>query len=326
MSTNYIKVFGGDSDANVISDATYDGLSYLGTGFSSGILYSNQLNKVLRQATLVGSSVAQLCVNTLSADYPDDGSTSTGATLIHNMIASIATASVSLSGYAPLASPTFTGTPTAPTPATSDNSTKLATTAYVQAQAYASASSVSSLSSTVSTHTSQISTLNSEVSTLAPINSPGFTGTPTAPTPSSGDNSTKLATTAFVESAIGAAAVFTGDTPASGVSSGSWMVTTYGTVAGSRTVVGIGQGTCTNGQTVGIGGSTSYSPSQFIIAACVGTLDTSPIGTGSGWNGIVTTCSVSGQTVSVDAHEQSNPSNHYSATAFWSGFFIQYNF
>ena len=37
----------------------------------------------------------------------------------------------SLSAYAPLASPALTGTPTAPTPSTSDNSTKIATTAYV---------------------------------------------------------------------------------------------------------------------------------------------------------------------------------------------------
>lgn len=45
-----------------------------------------------------------------------------------------------LAGYgiadaAPLASPAFTGTPTAPTPATSDSSTKLATTAFVQSVA-----------------------------------------------------------------------------------------------------------------------------------------------------------------------------------------------
>jgi len=38
-------------------------------------------------------------------------------------------------GAAPLASPTFTGTPRAPTPATSDNSTQIATTAFVKAQA-----------------------------------------------------------------------------------------------------------------------------------------------------------------------------------------------
>lgn len=37
-------------------------------------------------------------------------------------------------GAAPLASPSFTGTPTAPTPATSDNSNQIATTAFVKAQ------------------------------------------------------------------------------------------------------------------------------------------------------------------------------------------------
>jgi hypothetical protein len=38
--------------------------------------------------------------------------------------------------------------------------------------------------------------------TYAPLNSPAFTGTPTAPTPTSGDDSTKIATTAFVKAAI----------------------------------------------------------------------------------------------------------------------------
>jgi microcystin-dependent protein len=37
---------------------------------------------------------------------------------------------------------------------------------------------------------------------IAPLASPAFTGTPTAPTPAVGDNSTKLATTAFVAAAI----------------------------------------------------------------------------------------------------------------------------
>lgn len=39
---------------------------------------------------------------------------------------------------------------------------------------------------------------------LAPIESPAFTGTPTAPTPANADNSTRLSTTAFVQSAIDA--------------------------------------------------------------------------------------------------------------------------
>lgn len=41
--------------------------------------------------------------------------------------------------------------------------------------------------------------------TRAPLNSPSFTGTPEAPTPTTGDNSTKVATTAFVQTAISAA-------------------------------------------------------------------------------------------------------------------------
>lgn len=44
---------------------------------------------------------------------------------------------------APLASPALTGAPTAPTPTTGDNSTKLATTAFVQAQMVASGAGVS---------------------------------------------------------------------------------------------------------------------------------------------------------------------------------------
>jgi len=38
--------------------------------------------------------------------------------------------------------------------------------------------------------------------TKAPLASPALTGTPTAPTPSSGDNSTKIATTAYVRGEI----------------------------------------------------------------------------------------------------------------------------
>lgn len=45
---------------------------------------------------------------------------------------------------------------------------------------------------------------------FAPINSPVFTGTPEAPTPGSTDNSTKLATTAFVQAFINSANLTSG--------------------------------------------------------------------------------------------------------------------
>lgn len=44
----------------------------------------------------------------------------------------------------------------------------------------------------------------------APINSPTFTGTPAAPTPSTSDDSTKIATTAFVQDVVAAAVLSTG--------------------------------------------------------------------------------------------------------------------
>lgn len=45
----------------------------------------------------------------------------------------------------------------------------------------------------------------SAISSKADLNSPSLTGTPTAPTAASGTNTTQLATTAFVQSAIGTA-------------------------------------------------------------------------------------------------------------------------
>src|SRR5262252_1579202 len=53
----------------------------------------------------------------------------TGATTIQGINASTL-------GFAPLASPVFTGDPQAPTPATADNDTSIATTAFVKAQGY----------------------------------------------------------------------------------------------------------------------------------------------------------------------------------------------
>lgn len=77
-----------------------------------------------------------------------------------------------LAAKAPLASPVFSGDPTAPTPSTGDNDTSIATTAFVKNQAY------------------------------APLASPAFSGNPTTPTPAVGDNDTSIASTAFVQGEI----------------------------------------------------------------------------------------------------------------------------
>jgi len=48
----------------------------------------------------------------------------------------------------------------------------------------------------------QLNSQASDIATKSPTASPTFTGTPQAPTQSSGNNSTRIATTAFVQSAV----------------------------------------------------------------------------------------------------------------------------
>ena len=91
---------------------------------------------------------------------------------------------------APIDSPTFTGVPTAPTPADGDVSLKIATTAFVR-------SSAPVLS--VATKTGAVTLVVGDVAGAAPSVGPTFTGTVTAPTAASGTNSTVVATTAFVQ-------------------------------------------------------------------------------------------------------------------------------
>ena len=50
-----------------------------------------------------------------------------------------------------------------------------------------------------------VTSLTADLNLKAPLASPALTGTPTAPTPAAGDNSTKIATTAYVDAATAAA-------------------------------------------------------------------------------------------------------------------------
>jgi len=98
---------------------------------------------------------------------------------------------------APINSPAFTGDPTAPTPATADNDTSIATTAFVKAQGYlGEAPNDGGWYARGSLAWQNIGTL------FAPMSSPVFSGDPRAPTPATADSDTSIATTAFVKAAI----------------------------------------------------------------------------------------------------------------------------
>lgn len=166
-----------------------------------------------------------------------------------------------LAAKAPLASPALTGTPTAPTQAEGNNSTRLATTAFVTAAN----------------------------STLAPLASPALTGNPTAPTQAEGNSTTRLATTAFVATATGALAplaspALTGNptAPTQSVADNSTRVATTAFVTTAVAAVSGGSVSTLNGQ------STSAGEEALAAFKALPTVDRSvhTSNTAFGWNAL----------------------------------------
>jgi hypothetical protein len=144
----------------------------------------------------VGTSTQQLATTAFVLN--EVGSIAAGVASFNGRsgIVTLTTADVTGAGGAPIASPNLTGAPTAPTPAPGNSSTALATTAFV------AANSVLSFNG----RQGAVSLTNNDVTAAggAVVNSPAFTGTPTAPTAAPATSTTQLATTAFVTAAIAA--------------------------------------------------------------------------------------------------------------------------
>ena len=128
---------------------------------------------------------------------------------------------------APLASPSLTGTPTAPTATAGTNTTQIATTAFVNTAISGKQDKLSQGNSQEFVDTDNTGVMkrsgykittnknvitdrdsaeafipNARAIAQAVFASPAFTGTPTAPTAASGTDTTQIATTAFVQSEI----------------------------------------------------------------------------------------------------------------------------
>ena len=113
--------------------------------------------------------------------------------------------------YAQKHNPTFTGEPKAPTPDAGNNTTRIATTAFVQAAitalingAPATLDTLKEIAAAINNDPKFSTTINNTLALKAPLSSPALTGTPTAPTAAQSVNNTQIATTAFVKSAIAA--------------------------------------------------------------------------------------------------------------------------
>jgi hypothetical protein len=156
-ATLTVNIAGGSTLASLFADAA------LATPITNPQT-ANAAGRFFAQSTEIWADASQAYDCILA--YPSTGQSFTFLNVY------LVGAGSNVSGFAPLNSPNFTGVPTAPTPALNDNSTKIATTAFVKGQNYAT------------------------------LNSPAFTGVPTAPTAAAGTNTTQLATTAFVTAAF----------------------------------------------------------------------------------------------------------------------------
>jgi hypothetical protein len=196
-----------NATGTINDDAAYWGFTYnsLSPQTAAGIGYSNAVSHLV--AINVQTAIDEVSAGS-SAPPVMDGIAAAGASVKLSRGDHVHPTDTS---RAPLNSPVFTGTPTAPTPPALDSTAKLATTAFVQAAVIGGitggnippAGTLMPLVDAtpgavgVSVYYTREDHVHPTDTSRAPLASPAFTGTPTAPTPIAGDNSTKVATTAF---------------------------------------------------------------------------------------------------------------------------------
>jgi hypothetical protein len=140
------------------------------TGVPTSLFTPGQGTTHAADATLATTLFATTSVNAAKIDTALTGNPTAPTPPVGDNSTHLATTAFVTASFAPISNPVFLGDPRAPTPATADNDTSIATTAFVKAVTI----------------------------TLAPLTSPAFAGQPTAITPGAGSNDTSLATTAFV--------------------------------------------------------------------------------------------------------------------------------
>ncbi|HHJ4617347.1 TPA: hypothetical protein ACQJI0_004329, partial [Citrobacter freundii] len=73
MAINNFKPFALDPNANVTSQADWEALPALLSGFTAGKASSAQVNKAIRQASFIAAALAQYTANKSGLDVLDDG-------------------------------------------------------------------------------------------------------------------------------------------------------------------------------------------------------------------------------------------------------------
>ena len=183
----------------------------IGTGTTTVKLGVAADGSVTQTSTVSGTASSPTTSVALTDLSVTSASASAGGTLSYASATGVFTYTPpDLSVKADLASPTFTGTPIAPTAGASTNTTQIATTAFVSTalaslvdSAPGTLNTLNELAAALGDDASFSTSITSSIATKAPLNNAALTGSPTAPTAGSGTNTTQIATTAFVATALG---------------------------------------------------------------------------------------------------------------------------
>ncbi|VUT16878.1 hypothetical protein SB6413_06081 [Klebsiella pasteurii] len=89
MAENDFKPFAVGAGANVLTQDEWEALVALSTGFTAGIARAGEINKALRQATVMASVLAQYIADTSGSDVLDDGDIGALVVKLKNTINSI---------------------------------------------------------------------------------------------------------------------------------------------------------------------------------------------------------------------------------------------
>jgi hypothetical protein len=240
--TNQFLPFAIGGSANTLTPTAYAALAtVVANGFQPGVASSQQANTVWRQATFVAAAVAQLIANQ-NVNANDDGNLTNFVSNLQVAIANLgslqAASLITLTANTTLTASqigsTILGNSTATISATLPAANSVAAGKQVEFRNINTGTfnilrfGSDTITVNAGTTTSQVlllgdylllesngsnswyavngtillPTSSTMLANFATLVSPALTGLPTAPTPALGDNTTKLATTAFVKNAI----------------------------------------------------------------------------------------------------------------------------
>lgn len=208
--TNDFLPFAAAGGANVVSQSTYASLAALGPGFQTGIAESNQLNKVWRQSSIMAAVLGTMIADVTGQNAVDDGTT---ATLSGNLLMTMLGAGFQTDTSGAANSYTLTYTPAMAQPLLDGavySFRVLHTNTTASTLSINGSAAHAILNQTRSALTGGELVVGGPITVIYSVTLNSFViqsnsgGIQHSVTPTAADNTTKVATTAFVTAAVAA--------------------------------------------------------------------------------------------------------------------------